>query len=191
MGTEVGLDVFRGKRDYEGAKREIAAAGYRGEKVVLLAPTDFPILKALADVCADTMQKAGLNVDYQAMDWGSVVQRRAKKDPVEQGGWSVFNTFWSGLDQLNPVGHAFLRGVGEAGGQPGWPSSPRLEELRAQWIDAPDLAAQKKIAEEMQLQALVDVPYIPLGQIFFTTAYRDTIAGVLDGFVIFWNVRRV
>ena len=41
-----------------------------------------------------------------------VVQRRAKKDPIDQGGWSVFNTFWSDVDQFNPVGHVFLRGVG-------------------------------------------------------------------------------
>ncbi len=191
MASDAGLDVFRGPRDFDAVKREIAAAGYKGEKTVLLAPTDFPILKALADVCADTMQKAGLHVDYQAMDWGSVVQRRAKKDPTDQGGWSVFNTFWAGLDQFNPVGHVFLRGQGEAGGVPGWPTSPRLEELRSQWIDAPDAAAQKKIADQMQLQAFVDVPYVPLGQSLAATAYRDSLTGVLNGFVLFWNVRRV
>jgi peptide/nickel transport system substrate-binding protein len=190
MASDAGLDVFRGRRDFAAVKREIEAAGYKGEKVVLLAPTDFPILKALADVCADTMQKAGMNVDYQAMDWGSVVQRRAKKDPADQGGWSVFNTFWAGLDQFNPVGLAFLRGQGEAGGVPGWPTSARLEELRSQWIDAPDLASQKKLADDIQRQAFVDVPYVPLGQTLPVTAYRDSLTGVLNGFVIFWNVRR-
>ncbi len=191
MATEAGLGVFTSKRDYDAVKKEMAAAGYKGEKVVLLAPTDFPILKALADVCADAMTKAGLNVDYQAMDWGSVVQRRAKKDPTDQGGWSVFNTFWAGLDQYNPVGHVFLRGQGEKGGVPGWPSSPRIEELRQQWLDAPDVAAQKKIAEELQLQALQDVPYVPVGQVLAATAYRDTITGVPNGFAMFWNVKRV
>ena len=191
MATDAGLGVFTSKRDYDAVKREMAAAGYKGEKVVLLAPTDFPILKALADVCADAMTKAGLNVDYQAMDWGSVVQRRAKKDATDKGGWSVFNTFWAGLDQYNPVGHAFLRGQGEAGGVPGWPSSPRIEELRAQWLDAPDLPAQQKIAQALQLQALEDVPYVPLGQVLAATAYRDTIIGVPNGFAMFWNVRRV
>ncbi len=190
MASDAGLGVFTGKRDYDAVKKEMAAAGYKGEKVVLLAPTDFPILKALADVCADAMTKAGLNVDYQAMDWGSVVQRRAKKEPTDQGGWSVFNTFWAGLDQYNPVGHAFLRGQGASGGVPGWPSSPRIEELRTQWLDASDVAAQQKIATELQLQALTDVPYAPLGQVLAATAYRDTITGVPNGFVMFWNVRR-
>ena len=36
-----------------------------------------------------------------------------KKDPADQGGWSVLNPFRAGLDQFNPVGHVFLRGMGE------------------------------------------------------------------------------
>jgi len=190
MASDVGLDVFTTPRDYAGAKKELEAAGYKGEKVVLLAPTDFPILKAEADVGADMMQKMGLNVDYQAMDWGTVVQRRAKQDPVEKGGWSVFHTFWSGLDQINPVGHVFLRGNGLASGAPGWPTAPKLEELRTQWIQAPDLASQKSIAVEIQNQALIDLPYVPLGQTFSPTCFAQDISGVLNGFVIFWNVKK-
>jgi peptide/nickel transport system substrate-binding protein len=191
FGSEAGLEVFSGKRDYDAVRKEIIAAGYKGEKTVVLAPTDILLLKAQADVCADVFQKIGLNVDYQAMDWGSVVQRRAKKDPIEQGGWSVFNTFWSGLDQLNPVGHVFLRGMGEAAGSaPGWPSSPRIEELRQQWLETPDLATQQSLARDMQLQALIDVPYVPTGQIMQATAYRTNLTGVLNGFVLFWNVRK-
>jgi peptide/nickel transport system substrate-binding protein len=189
MASMAGLDVFTAPRNYDAVKKEIAAAGYKGERVVLLAPTDFPILKALADVGADAMQKAGLNVDYQAMDWGTVVQRRAKKDPVDKGGWSVFHTFWQGLDQMNPVGHVFLRGNGESG-MMGWPSSPKIEQLRQEWIAAPDLAKQQDIARQLQLQALTDVPYVPLGQNFYDTSYRPDITGVLEGFVMFWNVRR-
>ena len=52
----------------------------------------------------------------------------------------------------------------------------------------PDEADQKRIAGEMQVRAFQDVPYIPLGQDFITTAYRG-LSGVLDGFVIFWNVK--
>lgn len=190
MATDAGLEVFTSKRDYDAVKKEIAAAGYKGEKTVLLVPTDFPILKALADVAADELQKCGLNVDYQSMDWGTVVQRRAKKDTIEQGGWSAFCTFWAGLDQFNPVGHAFLRGIGEGvGSAPGWPTSARIEELRDQWIAAPDVAAQKALAKELQLQALQDVPYVPLGQELISTAYRG-LTGVLNGFVMFWNVRK-
>ena len=191
MATDAGLSVFSGPRDYGAVRAEIVAAGYKGETTVVLAPTDFPLLKAMADVCADVLQKIGLNVDYQAMDWGTVVQRRIKKDPTDKGGWSVFNTFWAGLDQFNPVGHVFMRGMGEGpGAAPGWPSSPRIEELRQQWLDAPDEAAQRPLARDLQLQALVDVPYVPLGQVLGATAYRSNLSGVLNGFALFWNVQK-
>ena len=72
----------------------------------------------------------------------------------------------------------------------GWPTAPKIEALRTEWIEAPDEAAQKKIAVEIQLQALQDVPYIPLGQYTYVTSYQKDISGVLDGFVIFWNVKR-
>lgn len=189
MATTVGLDVFA-KPDFAAARRAILAAGYKGEKVVLLAPTDFPTLKALADVCADTLKQAGFNVDYQSMDWGTVIQRRAKQDPIDKGGWNVFNTFWGGLDQFSPVAHSFLRGLGPSGGIIGWPTSAKIEDLRNQWLDAPDLASQKKLAADLQLQALQDVPYVPLGQILQATAYTKNISGVPAGSVLFWNVKK-
>ncbi|HVC61073.1 MAG TPA: ABC transporter substrate-binding protein [Acetobacteraceae bacterium] len=189
MASDAGLSVFTGPRDYAGAKKELAAAGYKGEKVVVLAPTNFPILKAEADVGADMMKRIGLNVDYQAMDWGTVVERRAKMDPIDKGGWSVFYTFWSGLDQANPVGHVFLRGNGKDG-MMGWPTAPKIEALRTEWIQAPDLAAQKSIAVKIQRQALIDLPYVPLGQTFSPTCFANDISGVLNGFVIFWNVKK-
>jgi len=85
-------------------KQAIAAAGYGGEKVIMLVPTDQSIAKQECEVCADVLKQIGMNVDYQAMDWGSVVQRRAMMDPPGKGGWNLFITGWSGLDQSNPVG---------------------------------------------------------------------------------------
>lgn len=189
MASDAGLEVLTAPRDLAKVKRELAAAGYGGEKVVLLAPTDIASAKALADISNDMMKKVGMNVEYQAMDWATLVQRRAKKEPVDQGGWSVYHTSWSGTDLLNPVGHQFLRGNG-ADATVGWPSAPKLEELRTQWLRAPDLAAQKKIAEHMQVQAFMDVPYVPLGQYFAPTAFQATLTGVLTGNPVFWNIQK-
>jgi len=72
----------------------------------------------------------------------------------------------------------------------GWPTLPKLEELREAWFNAPDAPAQKKIGAEMQQQAFEDVPFYPLGMIQAVTAFRPDITGVPEGFAIFWNVRR-
>ena len=189
MASDVGLEVLAGPRDMDKVKRDLKAAGYNNERVVLLAATDFPVLKAMADVIADMLQRAGMNVDYQATDWGSVVTRRAKKDPVDAGGWSAFCTAWAGTDHLNPSGHLSLRTNGDQAWF-GWPTDPKIEQLRNDWFDAPDVPKQAAICAEIQHEALQSLPYIPMGQYLQPTAYRSDLQDVLNGFALFWNVKR-
>ena len=136
------------------------------------------------------MGDIGFNVDLQAMDWATAMQRRAKPDPVEKGGWSVFHTGWGGVEQTNPVTNIWLRGHG-VDAAAGWPTSPELERLRAAWLAAPDTPSQARIAAEMQKQAFIDLPYIPTGQLFTPVAYRANIQGMLTGVPAFWNLKRV
>jgi peptide/nickel transport system substrate-binding protein len=189
MASDVGMEALTGKRDLGAVRRAIQAAGYQGEKIVVLWPTDNTGLKTLADVTIDTLRKLDLNIDAQAMDWPTVMQRRASMEPVERGGWSLFDTSWAGRDMLNPIGHAYLRGNGKSA-TAGWPDSPKIEALCDQWLAAPDLSAQKAIAEKIQLQAFEDVPYIPLGQSFTPVAYQANLSGVLKGNPVFWSIRR-
>ncbi len=189
LANDAGMAALTGPRDLAATKRAIAASGYAGERVVLLAATDIPQTKALGDVTADLFQKIGLNLDVQSMDWGTLVQRRTKTDPVEAGGWSVLHTSWSGLDQFNPAGNVFLRGNGRKAA-PGWPDSPALEALRDEWLLADGLAAQQAIARRIQAQAFVDVPYVPLGQALRPTAYRGDLRDMVKGLPVFWGVRR-
>ncbi len=189
LASDAGMEVLNGPRDYDKVKRDLKAAGYNGEKIVLLGVSDLSTLKAESEVGADMFKQAGMNVDYQMMDWGTVVGRRAKKDPPDQGGWNVFFTGWNGIDMFNPAGHLSLRGNG-ADSWFGWPTAPKLEELRGAWLDAQDAETQKKIAIEIQKQVFVDVPYIPLGQYFQPIAFKKTLTDILTGFPIFWNVKR-
>ncbi len=190
MASDTAMQTLTSPRDLAKVREAVKAAGYDGRKVVLIAATDFPVLKAMADVGADMMQRAGLNVDYQALDWGSVVTRRARKDPPDKGGWNVFFTAWAGTDQLNPAGHLMLRCNG-LDAWFGWPTSAKVEQLRNQWFDAPDVPTQARICADMQRAALEEVvPYIPLGQYLQPTAYRTNLQDVLNGFALFWNVRK-
>ena len=125
----------------------------------------------------------------QAAAANTLVQRRIKTDPVDQGGWSIFHTSWAGLDMINPADHVFLRGNGKSAA-PGWPDSPRIEALRNDWFAAADVSAQQTVVRDIQPQAFIGVPYIPLGQYFVQTAYRGNLTGVLHGSPVFWNVRR-
>ncbi|MBI3515969.1 MAG: ABC transporter substrate-binding protein [Proteobacteria bacterium] len=189
LANDAGMAALTGPRDLAKVKADLAAAGYKGEKIAMMVATDVSYLRIMGDITADLSKKIGLNVEYQAIDWTTVVQRRSKMDPIDQGGWNLFCINDNGVNQLNPASHLWLRGNGKAAA-PGWPTSPALESLRDRWLQAADLEAQKKIAVEMQLQAFQDVPYIPLGQSIAPTAHRSDIVGVLNGQPTFWNVRR-
>jgi peptide/nickel transport system substrate-binding protein len=190
MASDAGMAALTGPRDVQAARRALAAAGHAGARVTLIGPTDYPNVQALTEVGADMLRRAGLSLDYAPTDWATVVQRRANREPPARGGWNVLCTFFSGLDFLNPGVHLMLRANGGAA-WPGWPASPRLEDLREAWFAAPDAEAQRGLAAEIQRQAFQDLPYIPLGQFFQPTAYRRSLAGVLKGPTVFWNIRRV
>jgi peptide/nickel transport system substrate-binding protein len=190
LASDIGMAVLKGPRDYAKVKRDLAAAGYKGERIVVMIASDFPTLNAMGEVGTDMLKKAGMNVDVQETDWGSVVQRRASRNPIDKGGWSVFFTSFFGIDQYTPAGHLGLRGNG-LNGWFGWPVDDAMEQLRNDWFVAPDLAAQKKIGEAMQALAFQNVPYLPLGEYIQPTAYSKKVTGVLKGMPIFWNVDRV
>src|SRR5580692_1989109 len=142
------------------AARLVREPGYAGEKVVMLAPTYRPVYMQMMQVARDLFVRLGLNVDFRAMDWGSVVTRRASREPVNQGGWSCFITQIEGVADCTPGGSFELRGNG-AKAWFGWPDDEELERLRTAWT--PDLPAQKAIAEKVQMRALETLPCILLG----------------------------
>ncbi len=103
-----------GRGNLDEARKVLAASGYKGEKLVLLATTDIPIQTAFATVVADVCRRIGINVEAQAMDWATVLQRRASRNPIEQGGWNMFFTWWEGADVLDPVVQFALSGAGDS-----------------------------------------------------------------------------
>jgi peptide/nickel transport system substrate-binding protein len=189
LATAAGLDAISPEPDYGRVKRDLAAAGYRGEKVVFIAATDFPAVNALCEVSADMLRRSGIDLDYQALDWGTVTTRRNSQEPPQKGGWNAHCTYTAGYDLLNPGSNPSLNAIGRPGFV-GWPTNPKLAALRAAWFDAPDLAAQQAICAEIQPEFMRDPPYFPLGQFFQSTAYRNNVGGVLRGaFSLFWNIR--
>ena len=143
LASDAGMQALTSKRDPAKVKKDLEAAGYNGEKVVFMVGTDQPVLKSLSDVALDMLKRVGMNVDYQATDWGSVVQRRALTKPPAEGGWNLFCTGFSGLDWFTPASHLPLRGNGKSAWF-GWPDDPKMEAMRDAWFNAPDLAGAEE-----------------------------------------------
>jgi peptide/nickel transport system substrate-binding protein len=190
MSNTEGSAALTGKRDFAAAKQLIAEAGYKGEKIILLDGVDQPLIHAEALVAADALKKLGLNVEYVASDWGTVVTRRASKKPPAEGGWNMFETGWVGSDLLDPSTNVMLRANGEKAWF-GWPTDAKLEELRIQWIKASDSEERQDIAARIQQRAFEVVPYVPTGQFYTKTALRKNIKGYISAPAIFmWNIEK-
>ncbi|MCI0755899.1 ABC transporter substrate-binding protein [Teichococcus vastitatis] len=189
LANQAGLEPLMGERSLDRARALIREAGYNNELMRLIGPTDILAPTAITQVAADLFRRLGFNMDLALSDWGTVVQRRASREPLDKGGWSAFLTSFSSFDWIDPAAHAALRANG-AGAWPGWPEVPRIEALRDQWFNAPDLAAQKRIAEEIQRVALEEVLFIPVGAYRSITALRANLRDRVPGFAIFWNIKQ-
>ena len=192
MANDAGSVKLTGERDFDKARRLIAEAGYNGEKIVILDGIDQPSPHAQALVSFELLRKLGLNVELASSDWGTLSVRRASKNPIDEGGWSIFTSDWVGADVLDPSLNYGLRGNGAAAPWFGWLADDRLEELRTEWLKASDEATRREIAVNMQKHAFEVVPYIPTGQWYPMTAYRNNIKGIIIGPALFmWNIEKL
>jgi peptide/nickel transport system substrate-binding protein len=189
MASDAGMEAFRNPASIDQTRRALEQAGYRGERVNLLAATDFPVINAMSEVMGDYLRRIGINLDYVSTDWGTVTQRILNRNPVAQGGWNSMVSCAAGSAQANPAANNLIRGHGQQAIF-GWPTIPELETLRNAWFEAPDDAARAEIGRKMQLQCFQEVPYVPLGQFFSPTALRGDLDGMLKGVALFYGIRR-
>lgn len=186
--NDAGMEFRRKRWTIDEVKAMLDMAGYGGERIALLHPTDQLIYNAFITVVADAFRKAGLNIDEQMVDWGSVVQRRTSKEPVDKGGWSIFPAGAPGPEFVDPMLANTLRSNG-AKAWFGWPDDPKLEAAYEAWIDAPNDAERHKQEVAFQAAAFDYVPTIPLGQYLPQAAWRSNVTGLLKGSApVFWNV---
>ena len=173
------------------AKELLKEAGYDGTPVVLMHQTDIAGHSNLATVAKPQLEAAGFKVDLQAMDWQTLVARRAKKDPLDQGGWSAFFTSWGSPDVMNPVSAAFINASCDKATF-GWPCDAEIEKLRDAFAKETDPAKQKEIAEQVSLRLSSGYPtFAPLGQFNTPTAIRSNITGLLQvPELALWNVEK-
>ena len=177
--------------DLEKAKVALKASGYNGEKVVVLSPADVPTIHPMGQVTADLLKRLGMNVEFAAMDWATLVARRASKEPTEKGGWSIFHTWAPSSILGTPVEHFAMRGLGTKGWA-GWFGDEKIEALTAEWTTAVTDAARSAAAAAVQVRAFETVPFVLCGQFQIRTAYRKSVTGIVEGGAAYmWNVRRV
>ena len=76
--------------------------------------------------------RPGFTVDEQTMDWGTLLQRRAKKE-----GWSMFAVYSNGADMSSPLTHFYASA--NCADYPGWSCDERITPLLKAFAQATTL----------------------------------------------------
>lgn len=187
--SEQGGDVLKGERQIGKAKQLLAEAGYKGEPIVLLAATEDPF-KAFADVTAEVLKQLGMTVRYDAMDFGTLAQRRTSKAKPSEGGWHLLQTSHQGDTCVNPAAYTELEATGDRAWF-GWPKSELVQSKFDDWYAATDLAGEKKATAELNQAGMEHATFIPLGFYKDTQAWRTNLSGMVAApFPVFWDVTK-
>ena len=189
-GSLAGSDL-QGKSNMKKAQELLKASGYDGTPIVIMKPTDLASIQKLPDVAAQLLRQAGFKVDLQAMDWQTLVGRRAKKDPIDKGGWHMFLTAWNVFDVWSPIANPTMDTRGEKSGWFGWASDDKLQSLRNEFMRATEDGAKKKLAEQMHARAFEVATHAPLGEYDQPMAAGKNISGffITNG-NIYWNIQK-
>jgi peptide/nickel transport system substrate-binding protein len=176
--------------NFEKARAILKDAGYDGTPIVLMHSTDLHVLANVAPVAKQLMEKAGFKVDMQSMDMQTLVARRAKRDPIDKGGWHAFITSPTALDGLDPIMASTFNGGCEKG-WPGWPCDAEMEKLRDDFARETDPAKQKAIAEAVQVRWTQYPTHVHLGQWYQPGAARKSVDGIVVAPAsVFWNISK-
>ncbi|MBX9698972.1 MAG: ABC transporter substrate-binding protein, partial [Acetobacteraceae bacterium] len=93
LSTEAGAEGAR--VDIAAAREALRRTSYAGQPIVILEVSG-SISQTACRVLAQNMKAAGFTVDEQAMDWGMVLARRARRE-----GWHMFGVYSNGTDMLS------------------------------------------------------------------------------------------
>ncbi|MEQ8393595.1 ABC transporter substrate-binding protein [Thalassobaculum sp.] len=186
--SSAGSDALMGF-DTAKSKDLLKKAGYDGRPITMLDPADNSTLHPAALVGAQSLRRMGLEVKVEAMDWSTLTQRRASKEPVDKGGWNIFITNATVAGIANPLIHTFSKNCDQA--WYGWPCEPKIVELSREWALEADPKKARALVDQIQTLHMQNVTYIPLGQYRPAIAYRKEISGVIQSPSLFyWNLKK-
>jgi peptide/nickel transport system substrate-binding protein len=170
----------------EAAAAALRQTSYAGEPVIVLVASDLEAPKVSSQILADRLQRAGFKVDIQVMDWASVLARRGQRQ-----GWSVYGVHALGLDLASPLTSSVINTNCTTATTAGFMCEQRLVPLMDAFARAPDRAAQREVAGQIQTIVYEQGLGIPFGQFAQPAAMRANVTGLIPSAVpLFWNAEK-
>lgn len=180
-------DVTRYPRDLQKAKKLLAASGYKGEKLRLLAMPYGEAYMRTAEIVRQNLGQAGIQVEMVSTDVPGWNQKLAEWD---------FDLAFNGLYQYGDPALGVSRNYTTANIVKGFAfnnvqgySNPKVDELFDAGARETDPAKRQEIYTAVQRTLVDDVPVAWMYEITFPTLYRQKVKnpissaiGLNDGF---------
>jgi peptide/nickel transport system substrate-binding protein len=187
--SDAGTQVFR-DAGTERARALLREAGYNNEPMVFLHSETSAMLNPTGLIIADQMRRAGFNVQMATSDYATVAQRRLNRGPVANGGWSMVNIIWNGIDLVNPLANPGVA-YNCAEHYSSWYCDPRQTDLLRRLATARTEEERTRLAGELQAAFHDNVNYLLAGQFSAPAAYRSELQNVIEFPIpVFWNMSR-
>ncbi|HEX9464936.1 MAG TPA: ABC transporter substrate-binding protein [Alphaproteobacteria bacterium] len=190
--SKVGIAEFA-RPNPDKARQLFKEAGYNGEPIVIMDPTDLPIQHHMTLLTADKLRQIGVNVELQAMDWSTLVARRPIKDPPSKDprGWHLFHTTWPSMAMQNPITNSAVATPCDGKNWFGWACDEELERRRLAYLAARTDEDKKKAIDAIQERYFEVVPFVAFGQFLRPVAMRANVSGLLNApYVVYWNIEK-
>lgn len=174
------------ERGTDRARALLREAGYNGERLIFLHPTDSVLLSPIAAVAQQQLRRAGFNVEEFASDWATVAARRLRREP---GAWAAIPLVWPGVDLFSPI--VFAGTAFNCREYPGWFCDAPMRDLMQAYVASPDGDRRRQLAQEIQFRFHENVNFVVAGQMSVPGAHRAELTDVVPfAFPIPWGVRR-
>jgi len=158
--------------DADRARELLAEAGYNGETVKIVNPTDYATIGFMGQVMKPTLEAIGMTVDMPSIDWSTVISELRSENPD----WNIFNTWYALWTTPNPVADTVPAGI-QSGGD-NW-DVDTAKALVAEFAAELDKDKQLAIIDRLQLHLKTEVPEITLGQWSSIYPHRSNILGIV------------
>jgi peptide/nickel transport system substrate-binding protein len=168
-----GKDTYN-QKDPAKAKRLLAEAGYKGEKVILLTNKDYSSMYDAALVVQEELKSVGINAELRVTDWPTSVQLYQKAD----SGWNIFFSGWGTQPALGALATmAFLAPPGAQYQPKDGKDDP---DALAAWHDMNNLPTkeERRAAFGRMQEIMLERAYVyPFGSLTKVQATRANVEG--------------
>lgn len=174
--TTAGTEKYRPEGDIETATSLLKEAGYNSEPIRILTSKQYEFHFKMAQVAAEYMKAAGMNVQLDVVDWATLTERRGHSDL-----WDIYITHSPFFPEPS-----LITVMSDNWG--GWWATEEKHRVLKAFNGEVDAQKRVKLWEDVQKAFYDEVPAYKVGNFSALAAHKPTLKGIQQAtWPYFWN----